>query len=356
MQLFCSLLTGFFLWLLIFHWRRKSIARLRKLAGDLVVKTKSGRPWKWRLTLLAFLLVGLLSNVGSALMHGRGLNAIGFYFGNAVVFALILILADSLRATIAFEVRANGILCGRRGHSGWTGSPFLTPWNQITAYQWVPESFGCLGRLDDTHGWFTVAEVAIAPEDKNALTAAIGQFVPVYDHDGTLLAKPEQDNVATQHVPWQSLDFPRFQFDLQTLLLAVVVVACVANLFALHYHSPHYQALKRLESLGPNITYFDDDVWRIDFSNCTNKPTDDDLVNLEPIVEIVNLDLSGSPITDAGLTHLKGLKNLCHVNLANTAVTAEGMENLQQALPDKRSVGKWVPAPPSLPAKAPQHP
>jgi len=84
MQLFCALLTGFFLWFLIFHWRRKSVARLRKLAGELVAKTKIARPWGWRLALFVCFLICLLSNVGSALTRGRGLNSIEFYFGNAV--------------------------------------------------------------------------------------------------------------------------------------------------------------------------------------------------------------------------------------------------------------------------------
>ena len=334
MELFCALLTGFFLWLFVYHWRRKSMARLRKLAGELVVKTEIARPWQWRLALFVYLLLCWLWSVDSAVVRDWGSTSLGFHFGIAVLFALVLILGSALRATIAFEVRAKGILCGKRGYSGWAGKPSLTPWNQISAYQWVPKSFGSLGRLDDTHGRFTVGVDAIAAEQEEALTAAIGQFVPVYDHDGTLLAKPEQDRGDLEHVPWQSLDIPRFQFNLQTMLLAVVGVACAASLCGLHYFSPHYQALVKLEAFGPEIHYVKDDVWGLDFSACRNKPTDDDLVNVATFVELKVLDLSGSPITDAGLAHLKGLKNLDSVMLANTGVTSKGMKDLKLALPN----------------------
>jgi hypothetical protein len=33
MELFCALLTGFFLWLFLFHWHRTSLARAHEMAG-----------------------------------------------------------------------------------------------------------------------------------------------------------------------------------------------------------------------------------------------------------------------------------------------------------------------------------
>jgi hypothetical protein len=123
-------------------------------------------------------------------------------------------------------------------------------------------------------------------------------------------------------------------------LLLAVVLACFAGMFGLYYSSPHYRAIAKLEAFGPRIHFFKDDVWSLDFSSCTTKPTDDDLVNLEPIKELVDLDLSGCPITDAGLEHLKGLEKLHIVNLADSGVTSKGMEDLRRALP-KASIGKF---------------
>ncbi|MEK6239056.1 MAG: hypothetical protein N2C14_30440 [Planctomycetales bacterium] len=45
------------------------------------------------------------------------------------------------------------------------------------------------------------------------------------------------------------------------------------------------------------------------------------------------LDLDETGITDAGLTHLKGLKNLRKLGIRRTQVTSEGVADLQKALP-----------------------
>ncbi|MBI3465848.1 MAG: hypothetical protein HY000_22755 [Planctomycetes bacterium] len=43
-------------------------------------------------------------------------------------------------------------------------------------------------------------------------------------------------------------------------------------------------------------------------------------------------------VRDAGLEHLKGLKNLRELNLAGTQVTAAGVAALQAALPECKIV------------------
>jgi hypothetical protein len=45
------------------------------------------------------------------------------------------------------------------------------------------------------------------------------------------------------------------------------------------------------------------------------------------------LDLSYTPLTDAGVRELKSLKNLQKVNLSGTPVTKEGLQELRDALP-----------------------
>jgi hypothetical protein len=286
-----------------------------------------------RWILFAYLLLGLLMNIGSSFVRHRTAS-LGNSFAFAVLFAVVLLLGIRTVSKIALEVRDRGVLCGKCGVRLSRGKLLFVPWNQISVCLWVPKGYGSVARIYEKPNHFNIAEDSIVPGQKTAITAALGRFSPVYDEDGSLLAEPEQRKRYIEHVPWQSLDYPGFQYDLQTMLLATVVVACAASLCGVHFHSPHYQAVARIEAFSPKIDYVDNDVWSIDFSACKNKPTDADLANLEPLTELVDLDLDGSPITDAGLIHLYKLKNLRYVILANTGVTAEGMERLRRALPE----------------------
>jgi hypothetical protein len=45
------------------------------------------------------------------------------------------------------------------------------------------------------------------------------------------------------------------------------------------------------------------------------------------------LDISRTQVTDAGLEHIKGLTNLEQLWLIDTKVTDEGVEELEEALP-----------------------
>ena len=47
----------------------------------------------------------------------------------------------------------------------------------------------------------------------------------------------------------------------------------------------------------------------------------------------VQLDLSMTPVTDAGLEHVKSLTSLEVLNVRKTAVTAQGVKDLQGILP-----------------------
>jgi hypothetical protein len=341
MELLCTLLTGFSLWLLVFHWRRKSIAQVRQLAGELVYRAKSPRPrrmhWAWFVCLLLLLIPSL-----AAQLAGR--HTLVSEFSLALSLSVVLLLGIPARANTLLEVRGRGILCSKYGDRNRTRPFMFTPWNQIATYQWVPKSFGAIGRLDDTHGRFTLAEDAIALDQKANITAAIGRFVPVYDNDGALLARPEAGQEKQKPAATREFFTTPFQFDLQTMLLLVVAVACAANLYGIRYRSPHYQALMKLGTCNPKISYNRDDVLGLDFSTCVKKPTDADMADLEPLVELESLDLSGAPITDAGLEHLKALKNLRSVNVSNTNVTSEGIEDLGRSLPHGRIFREHVTA------------
>ncbi len=61
--------------------------------------------------------------------------------------------------------------------------------------------------------------------------------------------------------------------------------------------------------------------------------TDEMLASLTQFRRLMILDLSGTRITDAGLVHLRGLTDLRDLDVRRTAVTAEGVSELQRALP-----------------------
>ncbi|MCA9173973.1 MAG: hypothetical protein KDB14_05745 [Planctomycetales bacterium] len=61
--------------------------------------------------------------------------------------------------------------------------------------------------------------------------------------------------------------------------------------------------------------------------------TDDGLQAVGSFRTLRILGLGGLPITDAGLKHLVTLKQLTHLRLGGTKVTAEGIADLQRALP-----------------------
>jgi internalin A len=64
------------------------------------------------------------------------------------------------------------------------------------------------------------------------------------------------------------------------------------------------------------------------------KVTDAGLVHLKGLTQLEELFLDSSRITDAGLEHLRGLTQLRTVDLRNTQVTDKGVSELKKALPN----------------------
>ncbi|MEX2027177.1 MAG: hypothetical protein WEH44_07745 [Pirellulaceae bacterium] len=57
---------------------------------------------------------------------------------------------------------------------------------------------------------------------------------------------------------------------------------------------------------------------------------------IQSLHELKSLSLCGSPITDAGLTHLRGMTQLKQLDCRGTKVTDRGIESLQKDLPHCR--------------------
>ena len=143
-------------------------------------------------------------------------------------------------------------------------------------------------------------------------------------------------------------------------MLFVVVVSCIASCYGMHHRrlQPQRDAVAKLAALHPDVTDMSDVVVMLDFSRCSNKPSDADLTLLAPFEDLSYLNLSDTPVTDAGLarlrplvrldslwlsgplitdagvTHLKGLKSLRSLGLRNTQVTPKGLAELLAVLPE----------------------
>ena len=64
--------------------------------------------------------------------------------------------------------------------------------------------------------------------------------------------------------------------------------------------------------------------------------TDAGLVHLKGLTNLKSLSLYKTQVTDAGLVHFAGLTNLTSLNLRETKITDAGFAELQKALPNCR--------------------
>ncbi len=62
--------------------------------------------------------------------------------------------------------------------------------------------------------------------------------------------------------------------------------------------------------------------------------TDAGLAHVEGLPQLKHLALCGVPVTDEGVLQLRGLKKVEHIHLRNTQVTREGVDGLCEVLPD----------------------
>jgi hypothetical protein len=349
MALLCALLTGFFLWLLMFRWQRSWRARVREDAGPLLLQVKPApgivRACRWATwfykgfvlcLVAAFIAMFYYANTRISPFFPALLSMFSYYFFSYLVigmWAAILLLtftAPGYRG--GMEVRGHGILVANLR---------LRPWSEISECRWFSTKplLGttlCTSRLF-VRSRIMLFETRMAAGQKEAITAALARFVPVYDHYGTLLAEPTPADLAAKAAqPAHVRRRYAFQFDLQSLLLLAVVVSCAASCYGVHCRRlrPQLRAVEQLEAFSPSVYLFGSIPYSLDYSKCAKKPTDDDLACLEALNQLNDVDLSGSPITDAGIEHLKGLPYLRHINCLGTEVTAQGAEELSRRFPN----------------------
>ncbi|MEN6450633.1 MAG: hypothetical protein ABFC96_09095 [Thermoguttaceae bacterium] len=334
MELLNALLAGFFLWLLVFQAQRNSLKRTRREAGELVLRVDASpglRKKTWPCLLAVGLFACLVVNSIACVASGQE-QPFSACLALAVLSALVLSVAIRSEASrMAVEVRDRGVLYSMSEPRGWPYRWTYAAWASVFDAKWAS-----LPPLFNTHPRLVLVEKAIPESQRPAVSAAIGRFVPVHGAGGLPIAQPDKRRDAEDVVAIIQAFHPRrFQFDLQSLLILAVVVACLANCYGLRYRrlQPVREAMARLENCDPRVQYRDEQVWWLDFSSSPTKPGDDDLANLEPLKDLEILNLSGSPVTDAGLKHLQELKNLHHLTLTGTLVTVDGVDKLRRALP-----------------------
>jgi hypothetical protein len=160
------------------------------------------------------------------------------------------------------------------------------------------------------------------------------------------------------------------QFTLRTMLVLILIVSVPLGWFAhkLREAREHRAAVKAIQTLGgrvgswpdrlgrlPGEEVYGDLVW-VNLSRTpvrdaglvylrglrtlyrlnldATKVTDAGLVHLNGLTQLEELSLDSTQITDAGLEHLRGLTQLRTVDLRNTQVTDKGVNELQKALPN----------------------
>ncbi len=90
---------------------------------------------------------------------------------------------------------------------------------------------------------------------------------------------------------------------------------------------------QRLERLGATVEVNEQgEIVEVDLS--FTQITDAGLVHLAGLTSPQDLNLYGTQITDAGLVHLEGLTSLQTLHLFNTQITDAGLAKLRETLPN----------------------
>jgi hypothetical protein len=342
-ELFCALLTGFFLWLFLYHWHHAALARAREIAGALLIEVPAAQQLAKTTREQRTVAIGaslLLAIAFVFLFPWSQIAALGLFSSDIMVACLALCLLQlafpPFRKDAPLELRERGVVRRKQSYENYPGPLAFTPWEDIAGCKWydgLPKHYVHTRVLLLDRSGLSAAEV-------EAITAVARRFVPMIDADGNVLAGPDSADAGLRRRGAGGL---RFQFNLQSLMLLMVVVSCAASCYGIRYRraQPQREAIAKLETFHPIIHEVGGDVWSLDFKACTMKPGDDDLTCLEKLRNLNSLDLDGLPISDAGLRHLYPLKTLTSVSLLNTQVTQKGVDDLKRALPNTRI--SWYP-------------
>ena len=114
-----------------------------------------------------------------------------------------------------------------------------------------------------------------------------------------------------------------------------VLVACLAALAAAddkpQRSDAEKKAIEKIQKLGGLALELaqNDKRLEVSYQQAEGKFTDDYLLPLKDLKDLVILNLRGQPVTDRGLEHLKGITTLTRLHLEKTKITDKGTENLK---------------------------
>lgn len=334
MEILAASLTAVFYWPFLFFRDKDRRQRLRDHAGPLFLKQKCRRkPWdRWTCTSLAivsFLPFLLAMSMDIAVRWQAG-SILPKIFFSASTFTLMLwctaILGlPSLLSWLlpqVLELRQRGLIIFQGENIQYI------PWARVEFAQWAH----VLGRvqiqlcfMDSKHGLSKDKRFDISADKEDAVLAMLQPVVELRDPSGAVVNPEIHAAKRDASMPARS-----YQFDLRTLLLFMLFASAAMSWYGIHYHrnAAEKAALARLEPFQPQITgrYY----LQVDFSASSVKPNDGDLALLADLNSLDHLDLTGAPITDAGLEHLEHLNSLSFLVLSNTAVGDDGLRHLEK--------------------------
>ena len=200
----------------------------------------------------------------------------------------------------------------------------LIPWCRVECAKWSSVS-GKL-QIQLRRAW---PGIDVLVDKKEAAITALRSIVELRDVAGRVM-NPEIHATGRAGDRDAAMPARRFQFDLRTLLLFMLFASAALSWYGIYYRrdSAEKAALARLDPFKPQIISGPGLLW-VDFSASAIKPGDHDLALLSELVTLDNLNLSGAPITDAGLEYLAHLNSLRQLDLSNTAVGDEGLRHLE---------------------------
>ncbi|MGH7137606.1 MAG: hypothetical protein ACREHD_17810, partial [Pirellulales bacterium] len=146
------------------------------------------------------------------------------------------------------------------------------------------------------------------------------------------------------------------RYSLRTLLVATTALVVWLGWQAERMHRQR-EANAVIDRAGGMVRYEDAFSWPVtkQLSTCLGRDavqnvtavyfggtsaTDDDLACLRMLPRLREVVLTSSAVTDAGLPHLHGLRDLETIDLRFTAVSESGIAALRRALPQARILSK----------------
>ena len=337
MEILAASLTAVFYWLFLFFRFRDRPQRFREHAGALLLRQKCRRKAGGWLSvglvaICSFVPVLLVMSLEDIAIQWQADSMLPKIFFSPSTTAVLLSCSTVLGVpTLLSGAWPQTLELRQRGLIVLQGELIAyIPWARVKFAKWSAVS----GRIQIQLRFLNREidgskdkEFDISADKKEAVLAALRPVVELRDPSLCIVNPEIHGTDATAAMPARS-----YQFDLRTLLLFMLFASAAMSWYGIRYRrdSAEKAALARLDPFKPQIETGLLRHLRVDFSTSAVKPGDRDLALLSDLVRLEHLNLSGSPISDAGLEHLEHLNSLSFLVLSNTAVGDDGLRHLEK--------------------------